>query len=338
MGVLSFNPRREGRFVIPRYCLVQLRGGRTFRGFTRWNNEVVAPLRNPINTDFPVVRDGGVRISERIPLQPYAWWEQRVRQTLRLIDAGLLVKLVLARSLELRTTGLVSPGGLFVKLGRSHPGIYSYCFRISDRECFVGAIPELLVERTGQLVRSRPFAGTVPLSSFSHPRAAVRHLMENNKIAREHSITLHHVRDALLNYSSGVVTSQPSAVQLATVAHLASSVECRLPPSSTVSSLDLAYSLHPTPAVAGFPTQRAVAWIKVLEECDRREYAGPVGWMDASGDGEWTLGLRSAHVVAGRLTLRAGAGLVAGSDPSSEWDETEAKLATIPELIGFAGT
>lgn len=280
MGVLSFNPRREGRFVIPRYCLVQLRGGRTFRGFTRWNNEVVAPLRNPINTDFPVVRDGGVRISERIPLQPYAWWEQRVRQTLRLIDAGLLVKLVLARSLELRTTGLVSPGGLFVKLGRSHPGIYSYCFRISDRECFVGAIPELLVERTGQLVRSRPFAGTVPLSSFSHPRAAVRHLMENNKIAREHSITLHHVRDALLNYSSGVVTSQPSAVQLATVAHLASSVECRLPPSSTVSSLDLAYSLHPTPAVADSLRNVQLRGSRCWRNATGGSTPGPsAGWM-----------------------------------------------------------
>jgi isochorismate synthase EntC len=124
----------------------------------------------------------------------------------------------------------------------------------------------------------------------------------------------------------------PDVVRLSTVAHLATTVRCRLD-DPAMSALDVALLLHPTPAVAGVPVSAALAAIAELEGFDRGYYAGPVGWVDTRGDGDFAIALRSATLDGSRARLVAGAGIVAGSDPEAEWDETEAKLAAMRSAL-----
>jgi isochorismate synthase EntC len=119
---------------------------------------------------------------------------------------------------------------------------------------------------------------------------------------------------------------------LSTVAHLVTTVRCQLRDPS-VSALDIAARLHPTPAIAGVPTAAALATIAELERFDRGLYAGPIGWVDTRGDGDWAIALRGATIDGSRARLVAGAGIVAGSDPEAEWDETEAKLAAMRSAL-----
>ena len=125
---------------------------------------------------------------------------------------------------------------------------------------------------------------------------------------------------------------EPEVVRLSTVAHLATTVGGRVADDG-LSALGLATLLHPTPAVAGVPVDAALAAIAELERFDRGLYAGPVGWVDTRGDGDWAVALRSAALDGTRARLVAGAGIVAGSDPVAEWDETEAKLAAMRSAL-----
>jgi len=141
------------------------------------------------------------------------------------------------------------------------------------------------------------------------------------------------VLDALRGHARGVVSSEmPFALKLPNLWHLASDVEGALADGS--SSLDLVAALHPTAAVAGHPTETALAQIGELEHLDRRRYGGPVGWVDASGDGKWAIALRSAEIDAeGTVTAYAGAGIVAESDPDRELAETRLKFRPIVEAF-----
>jgi isochorismate synthase len=191
----------------------------------------------------------------------------------------------------------------------------------------VGATPELLVSRFGDVVRSHPFAGTTPRTGV--PEADARSaalLLASAKDRAEHRITIDMVLDAVLPFCSYVDSEpEPSIVSLANVQHLATLVEGRLssPPASV---LALVAALHPTPAVCGWPTADALAVIAELEGLDRGRYAGNVGWVDADGDGRFGVAIRCAEIVGNRARLFAGNGIVADSDPATELTETRAKL------------
>jgi menaquinone-specific isochorismate synthase len=125
----------------------------------------------------------------------------------------------------------------------------------------------------------------------------------------------------------------PDVARLATVSHLATSIAGKVEPRSARSALELALRLHPTPAVAGAPCDAALAMLEDLETFDRGRYAGPVGWVDAHGDGEWAVALRCAELDGTTARLVAGAGVVAGSDPATEWAETQAKLEPMLRVL-----
>jgi isochorismate synthase EntC len=151
----------------------------------------------------------------------------------------------------------------------------------------------------------------------------------------EHRLVVESVQATLAGLCEDVRrASRPEVVRLSTVAHLATIVRGRLKDPAT-SALAVAARLHPTPAVAGVPQAAALAAIAELEGFDRGLYAGPVGWVDARGDGDWAVGLRGATLdpVGRQARLVAGAGIVAGSDPDAEWDETEAKLASMRAVL-----
>jgi len=192
----------------------------------------------------------------------------------------------------------------------------------------VGASPELLVSRFGDVVRAHPMAGTTPRSGDPEiDQRQAAELLHSAKNRAEHQITIDMVLDTLLGWSSFVdAAPAPAVVAAGSVQHLATLVEGRLsePPASV---LELVAALHPTPAVGGYPREAALDLIAELEPDPRGRYAGPVGWVDAAGNGAWAVGLRSASIDGTAARLFAGVGVVADSDPRSELAETQAKFA-----------
>ena len=140
------------------------------------------------------------------------------------------------------------------------------------------------------------------------------------------------VAEGLAKVADRVEVGRPEVVRLATVAHLATEITADLT-GPLPTALELAGLLHPTPAVGGSPRDAALATIAALEPFDRGCYAGPVGWVDHAGDGEWAIALRGATLDGRRAHLLAGAGIVSGSDPDAEWVETEHKLRAMLEVL-----
>ena len=262
-------------------------------------------------------------------------FQRGVRVALAEIAAGRLDKVVLARRAAAVAEWPFPRPALLARLRDRAAGGYLYA---SGR--FVGASPELLVARSGRAASSRPMAGTAPRGAGSRADAeALARLAGSAKDASEHRMVVDAVAGGLAKVADRVEVTAPEPVRLATVAHLASEVTATLSEPAP-SALELAGLLHPTPAVAGAPRDAALAAIAACEPFDRGAYAGPVGWVDAAGDGEWAVALRCA-LLAGRgarANLLAGAGIVAGSDPAAEWEESEHKLrAVLDVLLGGAG-
>lgn len=260
-------------------------------------------------------------------------WRDLVAEATRRINAGELTKVVLARRVTVNTT--TTPVELANRLFAQHTTGYRY---LVDR--FVGASPELLVSRQGDVVRAEPMAGTLPLTGDPDAdAAAAARLLNSHKDRLEHQITIDALLDGLISSCSYADSEpEPHVAAAGTVQHLATRVEGRLaqPPAHI---LDLVARLHPTPAVGGSPTVGALELIRELEPFERGRYAGAVGWVDGKGDGEWAVAIRCAELsdaAGGQATLHAGVGVVADSDPAAELAETDAKLRTMLGALGDA--
>lgn len=245
------------------------------------------------------------------------------------IQAGDLRKVVLARDVVITADRPLSVPTIIERLRAAYPA--SILFAVDG---LVGASPELLVSRTGDVVRAHPMAGTVPRSGdpTADARLAAK-LLASAKDREEHQITIDMVLDTLLPFCSYVdAEAEPSVVTMANVQHLASLCEGRLssPPASV---LELVAALHPTPAVCGSPREDAMALIGEIERLDRGRYAGPVGWVDANGNGAFAVGIRCAEVDGATARLFAGVGVVADSDPDAELAETRAKLQAVLSAV-----
>jgi len=186
------------------------------------------------------------------------------------------------------------------------------------------------VSRVGVVVRAHPMAGTTPRTG--EPEADGRRageLLGSAKNRVEHQITIDMVHDTLLPWCSYLdAEPEPSVVAAGPVQHLATLVEGRLS-YPTPSALDLVAALHPTPAVGGWPRAEALAVQAQLEQADRGRYAGPVGWVDAAGNGAWGVGIRGVQLEGPGARLFSGVGVVADSDPDAELEETRAKAQAV---------
>ncbi len=217
--------------------------------------------------------------------------------------------------------------------------------RAVDPDCFtfgvptahgvlVGASPELLVSRSGPEVRANPLAGSAPrFGDVAEDRASAEGLLASAKDREEHAVVVDAVADTLGPFCEQLTfPSEPTVLGTANVWHLSTPFHGRLRPPAP-SAFDLVAALHPTPAVCGTPREAARATIAELESFARGCYAGPVGWVDANGDGEWAIALRCAEIAGTTARLFAGAGIVADSVPEQELDETERKFRALLDSL-----
>ena len=192
----------------------------------------------------------------------------------------------------------------------------------------------MLVRLEKGMASSRVLAGTLRRSSDpARDRYHGTALAGSVKDLEEHGYGVRSVADALARHCRSVeVPEEPFVLALPNVMHLATDVSAVVADGST--SLGLAAALHPTAAVGGTPTSEAVRLIAEIEGMSRGRYAGPVGWMDASGDGEWGIALRSAEFEGARVRLFAGCGIVSDSDPEAELAEAGAKFVPVRDALG----
>lgn len=259
-------------------------------------------------------------------------WQDGVAAAVRRISEGAMHKVVLAREVRLRTPRNIPCGPLLENLREAYPSACLFAFSRGD-SCFLGASPERLVRVARGNLSTVALAGTCPRGSHEQQDAEWgQQLLNSDKDRHEHALVVQTLREALQPYCAVLeIPAQPQLHRLAHVQHLLTPVLGRLRPGVDV--LQLVQALHPTPAVGGLPRDAAMSYIREHEQLDRGWYAAPVGWLDAEGDGEFAVALRSALLRGPEIHLFAGCGIVAESDPRSEYEETCWKLKTIGEAL-----
>ncbi len=261
-----------------------------------------------------------------------AAWSAAVHDAVARIEAGEIEKVVLARAVEALAEAPIDARSLVSALEPEFPNCWTF-----HVDGLVGATPELLARIDHGLVTSRILAGTIrrtgdETADLAHAAA----LAKSSKDREEHEYAARSVTEVLEQHCGSInVPDEPFVLHLPNVMHLATDVTGVL--SHNASALEMIAQLHPSAAVCGTPTVEAARVIDELEDFDRARYAGPVGWINAHGDGEWCIGLRSAEIDQdnpNRLRLFAGCGIVAGSDADAEWVESEAKLEPMLGALG----
>ncbi|MDO5676052.1 MAG: isochorismate synthase [Propionibacteriaceae bacterium] len=260
-------------------------------------------------------------------------WTDVVAEVVGLIRQGGVHKVVLARDLIARAEEPLDLRHTLRALMASYPMTWAYLV-----DGMIGATPELLVRREGGLVTSRVLAGTVwSDDDDADPLRLATRLARSQKDISEHEFAVDSVAQALAPYCNAMnVPEAPSVLKLPNVMHLATDITGVV--DSDASALTLAAALHPSAAVCGTPTHLALDIIAELESLDRGRYAGPVGWVDMQGDGEWAIALRGGHVrpeSPNEIQLFAGAGIVADSSPERELAETGAKFVPMLQALGL---
>jgi menaquinone-specific isochorismate synthase len=258
-------------------------------------------------------------------------WEVAVAEAVRRINAGALEKVVLARDLLATAAGDVDVRWPLRRLAEGYPMCWT--FHVDD---LFGATPELLVRKERGLVTSRVLAGTIRRTGDdARDLALAAALARSSKDLEEHEYAVRSVAESLAPYCSSMnVPESPFVLHLPNVMHLATDVAGVVGDRPSATVLDLAAALHPSAAVGGTPTDVATRLIDEIEGMGRGRYAGPVGWMDADGDGEWGIALRSAELDGSRVRLFAGCGIVADSDPEAELAESQAKFVPVRDALG----
>jgi menaquinone-specific isochorismate synthase len=324
-GSFTFDPASDGSvLVIPRAVLGR-RAGRAWLTTISGGSESRPAA-------MPVIAPAGVRWSDGS--LPAPRWEHAVGSAVARIRAGDLRKVVLARDLRAAAARDIDPRVLLARLAARYPDCYTFsCAGL------VGSTPELLIRREGGQVHSLVLAGTTPRGSTAAADEALgAMLLASAKNVEEHGYAVDDVRAVLQPLCDDLdVEREPSLLRLANVQHLATWVSGRLvlpaTPGAGPSALALAAALHPTAAVCGTPQGAAMELIRELEGMDRGRYAGPVGWVDAQGNGSWGIALRCAELDGARARLFAGCGIVADSDPAAELAEAQAKFRPVQDAL-----
>ena len=245
-------------------------------------------------------------------------------------------KAVLSIQRELTFADAVDVGALQRNLLRQNPGGYHFRVALGDGSTLLGVSPELLVRKQGDRFVSNPLAGSARrMADAQADRQQAEALSASDKDHYEHSFVTQDIAARVGELCTHLeVPARPSLISTPALWHLSTRIEGSLADPS-VSALQLACRLHPTPAVCGYPTERARRLIRFVEAGERGQFTGMVGWCDAEGNGEWVVTIRCGTVQGERVRLFAGAGIVDSSDPAAEWAEVQTKLGTMLRACGL---
>ncbi len=311
----SFDRNQESVLVIPQVIV----GQKGLQSWITWIGDIAQPLlpekREDISQGAFTFGDGSIST---------AAWKERVAQAITRIETTKVDKVVLARDLVATTRADIDARPILAKLVSEYPSTWTFAV-----DGLVGATPELLLRLSRGMVTSRVLAGTIPKTGDDEKDLALAaSLARSSKDLEEHEYAVRSVAEALEPFCSSTnVPESPFVLHLANVMHLATDVTGALTESKQrVDAFSLLKNLHPSAAVCGTPRNIAFDIIDEIEGMNRGRYAGPVGWIDASGDGELGIALRTGQITGKEIRIYAGCGIVAGSNPEKELEESNAKM------------
>ena len=313
----SFDPDQISVLIIPEIIIGQKNG----KSWITWIGDSKQPdlgklNKSPISSGI-AWKEGSISESN---------WRTQVGSAIDAIKSGKLEKVVLARDISASSKSEINVRGLLQRLEIEYPSTWIFLV-----DGLIGATPELLVRLSKSLVTSRVLAGTIrKTGNEDRDLTLAASLAKSSKDLEEHEYAVRSVAEALAPFCSSTnVPESPFVLHLSNVMHLATDVTGVLNDSAKQADIfTLIEKLHPSAAVCGTPTEEAKQMIKKLEQMNRSRYAGPVGWIDANNDGEVAIALRCGELSSDRKMIRifAGCGIVAGSDPVTEFAESQAKL------------
>ncbi|MGH2751056.1 MAG: isochorismate synthase [Actinomycetota bacterium] len=317
-GAFTFDPLEAGSVLVVPSIIIGCSNGRSW--ITRIGREPKIDKTEPPQDD---------RIRYWGSSTPEVSWLDAVAAAERAVRNGQLEKVVLARDMRVWSKAALSPRRLVKRLAQRFPECYAFSV-----DGLIGATPELLVRTEGRHVSSLILAGSIRRGrDEAEDEVLGRRLLDSTKDAVEHEIAVRSVTELWPQFCETMsMASSPRLLKLANVQHLATDIRGGMREGH--SSLEIAGALHPTAAVCGLPRNKAMDMIRELEGMSRARYAGPVGWVDAQGNGEWGIALRCAELDGGSARLFAGGGIVAGSTPEGELDETRIKLLAMQSALG----
>jgi menaquinone-specific isochorismate synthase len=313
----AFDPKDTSELIIPKIIIGQRNG----KSWITWIGDQKQPdiRKIEISSQSGEITWANGTVEEEK-------WRNQVSKAIDAIKSGRLEKVVLARDLKANSTTKIDLNNLLQKLEIEYPSTWVFLV-----DGLVGATPELLVRLNKSLITSRVLAGTIQKTgNEDRDLALAASLAKSSKDLEEHEYAVKSVADSLAPFCSSTnVPESPFVLHLSNVMHLATDVTGVLNDSAKQADIfTLIENLHPTAAVCGTPTNVAKKLISEFETMNRSRYAGPVGWIDAQGDGEIAIALRCGELSDGNKSIRifAGCGIVAGSDPITEYAESQAKL------------
>ena len=326
------------RFIIPQFELIKTPNSTILAyNFLKKNGEKTV-LKNYENAFDKLVfsksryADQLACYSNRKDIPKWDMWEHNVNSALDLFQQNILQKIVLAKKSTLTFDSHIDPILLLKKLASISPTAFHFCFQLSPNRAFMGITPERLYRRDNSDIFSEALAGT----RQRHEDDVVDEqlgldLLHSEKDLREHRSVSDMVKSSLGPFCDTIETiSKETLLKLPHVQHLHTLFKGHL--NNGVTDAELLDRLHPTPAVGGFPRNESISHIADMEPFDRGWYAGPVGWVSKNAS-EFAVAIRSALVAEQTVSLYAGSGIVQGSDPQKEWDETENKILNFTRLF-----
>lgn len=276
----------------------------------------------------------GGRLVASTEMTDAALWRRQIRDIRRTIDDAQCDKIVAARCRRLQLSQRIDPASVLGSLERRYPDCHRFAFCFGGASWFVGASPERLIARAGERISTQALAGSIAARAGSDARASASSLLASRKDRSEQGFVVQAIRTALEPWCSRLdVPREPIVRELRDVLHLETPITGIL--RQPVHVLDLLAALHPTPAVGGVPTERALAWIADNEPMPRGWYAAPVGYFDARGQGEFAVAIRSGLLRDREAFIYVGAGIVHDSDADAELAETELKQRALLGALGI---
>lgn len=319
------------------------------------SSEIIIPeevdISGPLNIETEQQEDfTSMYHYEMQPVPESEKYLKGVNQGLEKIASGHIDKIVVSRALDFKTWEQVDVKQLLKNLVQHNKQGYTFAVDLSDekttskkktmqengKRTLIGASPELLVSKNGNILFANPLAGSRPrCDDPEEDQRQALELLDSKKDLYEHAVVVEMVKEGLAPFCETIeVPESPSLIKTEAMWHLSTEIYGTLKQAAT-SSLELATALHPTPAVCGYPTALARDAIYEIEPFDRGFFTGMVGWCDENGDGEWIVTIRCAEVKERSLRLFAGAGVVAGSIAEEELNETGAKFKTMLHAMGI---